>query len=397
MPAVALTILFVLFILLLPWALIYAKRRLAIKAWLSNIVICYIIGILLGNTRTFWLLPLLSSEASPPNWNAVAEGLASGSILLSLPILLFTNDIRKGLSSTGKMASLFFLGIGAAVLGSFLIGKWYADSDLLDVQTAAGMLTGVYTGGTPNMVAVSKALNAPERLFVLLNMTDVLASGVYFLLLLTLGGRLLGFLLPAFKGSRADLSGAEAELPQSTLTIRQKAVALAKGLVLTVGIVSISLMVAMLFSGAEGEPNQAVLWLLLTTLAVALSFVPPVRKLPVVADFAYYLLLVFGIGAGFLANFVDLAGEGLAYLQFNAWVLGLILIFYVLLAKLLGADKETFMFCTTAAILGPPFVAQIAGHLKNKALLPVGLALSLIGLAVGNYAGILVAYLLEWW
>lgn len=392
---VALTVgCFTLIFLLLPWLLIRIKRYWQ-QNWLSDIVLCYIVGMLLGNTRTLWLLPLLGREASSlPNWNALAEGIASGSILLSLPMLLFTNDIRKGLSYTGKMSSLFFLGVGAAILGSLIIGKWYATADLAYLSISAGMLTGVYTGGTPNMMAVSKALSAPEQLFILLNVTDVIVSGLYFLFLLSLGSRILGWVLPPFKGSRIAVATSLAPEQPSSLSLRQKAIALAKGLGLTLLIAGLSLALAMLFA-TNGEPHQALLWLVLTSLAIALSLVPSIRQLPVVPNMAHYLLLVFGLSAGFLANLGDLANEGLAYVQFNAWVLGLILLLYLLAAKLLGADKETFMFCTTAAILGPPFVAQIAGHLNNKTLLPIGIALSLLGLGLGNYAGMLVAYILD--
>lgn len=388
---------FVLFFALLPAALQRLSRLAKIERWLSDIVLCYLMGMLLGNTRAYWLLPLWTgASADMPSWNGLAEGLATGGILLSLPMLLFTNDIRKGLSYTGKMSSLFFFGVLSAVLAALVLGYVYQGQDLPHLNTAAGMLTGVYTGGTPNMVAVNKALDAPESLFILLNVTDVVVSGLYFLFLLTFGRPLLAWFLPAFKGDRgASIETVPVE-KAAPLQRMQKIRALAKGMGLTLLIVGASVAVAALFPNEKGEPNQASLWLVLTTAAIALSFRKSIRELPAVPDLAHYLLLVFGLSAGFLANLSDLADTGWVYLQFNLFFLLLVLLLYGLFGKLLRSDRETWMLCTVATIMGPPFVAQLAAHLKNKALLPIAVALSLVGLGLGNYTGLLVVYLLEW-
>ena len=44
--------------------------------------------------------------------------------------------------------------------------------------------------------------------------------------------------------------------------------------------------------------------------------------------------------------------------------------------------------------MGPPFVVQMASSIKNQELLPVAISLSILGLALGNYIGIFVAWIL---
>ncbi|MFO0005737.1 MAG: DUF819 family protein, partial [bacterium] len=71
---------------------------------------------------------------------------------------------------------------------------------------AAGMMTGVYIGGTPNMVAISKALNAEESMFTLLNATDTFCSALYLLFMFSLAKPLLRHVLPAFKVNSENLN-----------------------------------------------------------------------------------------------------------------------------------------------------------------------------------------------
>ena len=53
------------------------------------------------------------------------------------------------------------------------------------------------------------------------------------------------------------------------------------------------------------------------------------------------------------------------------------------------------MITSTAAIYGPVFVGQIASAIGNKKLIFTGIALGLLGFAVGNYLGIGLAYILK--
>ena len=49
----------------------------------------------------------------------------------------------------------------------------------------------------------------------------------------------------------------------------------------------------------------------------------------------------------------------------------------------------------TSLIFSPPFVPVVAAKLKNKEIIISGLTVGIIGYAVGNYLGILIAYALK--
>ena len=86
--------------------------------------------------------------------------------------------------------------------------------------------------------------------------------------------------------------------------------------------------------------------------------------------------------------------EGGQYLIFNAIILGSISIGHILLAIIFRVDVDSFIICSVANVMGPPFIGQACSSIKNKTLIPVGISLGLLGLAIANYIGILISYLL---
>lgn len=368
----------------LPYLLAQINAFLGLQKYLSNIIICYALGMLLGNAQ-----PLLLSESLGAQSAETAKLIAFVSVLLALPLLLMTADLRSWLRYLGHLGKVFFIMLGSTLMLALAFAYVLADGPYEELPTILGMFTGVYIGGTPNMVAVSQALEAEDGLFVLLNATDVLCSGLYFLLLLSLGNSLLGRFLPKFKPK-----GALEEEP--TISAEQydiKQIIWALGLALV--ILGLSLLPALYWPNAQGEINSSILLLAITTGSILLSFFGPTKNWQGVYPFADYLLLVFGLGAGYLANFSELAQDGASYLLLNASFLGLLLLLQLFWAYIFRIDRDSFMICSTATVMGPPFVAQISSSLKNRRLLAPAIAFSLLGLALANYLGVLVAYLAE--
>jgi uncharacterized membrane protein len=67
------------------------------------------------------------------------------------------------------------------------------------------------------------------------------------------------------------------------------------------------------------------------------------------------------------------------------------LIMQAILCKFFKVDTDTFLITSSAAIMSVPFIPVIAGALKNREILLPGFAAAIIGYAVGNYLGIIVA------
>jgi uncharacterized membrane protein len=58
-------------------------------------------------------------------------------------------------------------------------------------------------------------------------------------------------------------------------------------------------------------------------------------------------------------------------------------------------DTDTVVITSTAAVFGPPFVGPVAAAINNREIVVSGMTTGVVGLALGNYVGLAVAYLLR--
>ena len=142
--------------------------------------------------------------------------------------------------------------------------------------------------------------------------------------------------------------------------------------------------------------NVAFLILLLTTFSVLASLSPRIRKIRGTFEMGEYLLLMFCVAIGMMADFTKLAEDGGMIIAFTAMVLSTTIILHLIFSKLFKIDTDTVLITSTAAIYGPVFIGQIASAIRNKSLVFSGMATGLIGFAIGNYLGIAVAYFVRW-
>ena len=394
-------VLILLFCLFLPGYLVKWSKALGLNKIFSDILVCFGIGMLLGNTKPLWLYSWTDSDLSSTivkATNETAEISSFVAVLLAIPMLLMINHVSDWLKYTGKTMLIFFMGVISALVVTVAVGYFYSAS-LAEVETASGMMAGVYIGGTPNMVAVSKALNANDALFGILNTTDILCSGLYLFFLLSLAKPLFRFLLPKFVSKLSPEEINEELDDEETHPFPPKKfqwklirpLLIATGIAL--GVVVLSAVPAILIPDTQGKINQMVLFLVLTGLSIGLSFSVYIRKLEGVFNFAQYLLLIFALAVGYMADFAEVIDKGGDYLMFNAIIIVSIVSLHLLLAVLFRSDVDSFIIASTASILGPPFIGQVAGAIKNRELIPVGIALGLLGLTIGNFCGIFVSWL----
>ena len=63
--------------------------------------------------------------------------------------------------------------------------------------------------------------------------------------------------------------------------------------------------------------------------------------------------------------------------------------------RLMRVDADSMMISSVAFINSPPFVPMASAAMQNKRALVTGLGVGIIGYAVGNHFGVLMAELLE--
>ncbi len=365
----------VLLAVLFPLLANAAQSRRSIPEWCSSIVLCYGIGILVSNLR------LWSVDES------LMQAIAGGSMLIGLPLLLFAVKLRESFGYARRMLFSFFLCCLSGLLCTAAAGLYFA-ARIPDGWKISGMLTGLYTGGTPNVQAIGIALEAPPEYLVLIQAADIMLGGAYLLGLVTFLPALFARIYTVTP--QAPVGGvAGAERPGPNILPLHRLGQLGAGLLVTLG----GSLLCRVLSGSFLDPT--VLILTVTSLSLAVTLTPLRQRIGNSYPLGEYFVLIFCVSLGLMADFRALAEEGLQLLYFSALALASTTLLHLLLARLFRIDRDTVILSYVAAVYGPVFVVQVAAALKNRSLLAAAIAVSLLGFGVGNYLGIGLAYFLR--
>jgi uncharacterized membrane protein len=376
---IAFYLLFPVFILFLTWRFKAAEK-------IGAVLIAYLAGLILGNT-----------DVLPENAAQIQELMTSITIPLALPLLLFSMNIRSWVSKLGGTFLSLLLGIVSLLIP--VIGGFYLFRDNIDeAWKIAGLLTGVYTGGTPNLAAIKIALDVKEETYILTHTYDMFLSAVFLLFVMSIGQRvLLRFLKPYPKTNRENPeaeteSKSKSRRPFFHVFRKQTLLPLLASLGISVLILAIGGGVSMLFPESA---SMAVAILLITTLGIFVSLIPRVNKIQHTFDFGMYFILVFSIVVASMADFSNFGiAQAHLLLFITLCVIGSFII-HVLLSKIFRVDADNVIIVSTALACSPPFVPVVASALKNKEIILSGLAVGIIGYAIGNYLGISIAWILH--
>lgn len=240
------------------------------------------------------------------------------------------------------------------------------------------------------MQAIGIALQASESSFVMLNASDILIGGSYLLLLTSVVHGLLRFVLKDFADQDPIHPEQEAQSGAEKNSIPQTLLQLLSSIAISGSAAGITYLIF-------GNLNAtSFLILTLTTLSIVAARSPWIKKLGDTFQTGEYLLLIFCISLGMLADLSEIAGKGGVILLFSALTMYASIFIHLGLARLFGIDRDTFLITSTATIFGPPFIAQVASAMKNPKVIFPGIATALLGIAIGNYTGIGLAYFLRW-
>src|SRR5690554_386511 len=350
------------------------KRHRAFEVF-HPVLLCYASGIILANA------PGVVVDET------VARSISEAAIPLAIPLLLFSSDVRAWLKQGRPALVSFGCAIVSVLVVVALASGWMA-SWSEESEKIGGMMVGVYTGGTPNMLSVGKALGVSQEVFVAMNAADVVVGGFFLLFLLSVGQVVFRTLLG--RGADDETTGVAREEDARSEVVASEVV---RGVALAVLVVLLSVGLSWLVSGGI---SVAMVMLGITTGGIAGSLSTRVRAWAGTYEAGEYLILVFCVGIGALTRPGEVMGVGGAVIGAMAVVMLGSVALHALLARIFRVDADTFLITSTAAIYGPPFVPLIAERMGRRDLILPGVAMGLLGFAVGNYLGVGMAYALAW-
>ena len=373
-------ILTIVFFLLCPACVLWLCRRFPLLDKIGPVLILYIMGIIFGNLF------------HPSGMADVQDVLSSATVPLAIPLMLFSCTFQR--SKTRSQLIALLLGL-AAVTISVIVGYFLFGRNMEVGAKIGGMLTGVYTGGTINLASLKVMLGVSEETFILLNSFDMAVSFLYLTFLLSVGIRMFRRWLPAQTSDDdlEEIKEQEKEQPFKGLFTRQGL--RDAGFLLAVDALIIGISAGLGLLAGDGA-FMTVLILSLTTLGIAASFWRPIKKRKYGYEIGMYCIYVFSVVVASMADLRSLSISGsLNMLGYLTFVIFFSLLLEVLAAKPFKVDADTMTVSSVAYICSPPFVPMMAAAMKNKSVLAGGLSVGVVGYAVGNYLGFLIARLLE--
>ncbi|MGK7395838.1 MAG: DUF819 family protein [Candidatus Cyclobacteriaceae bacterium M3_2C_046] len=369
----------ILFLILFPLLILFIYKHLKLLKWISPVVWCYATGLFIANTSLIDLdknLTITVSEISIP---------------LAIALILFSIDFTKWFRTARTAAFSFFLGILGATFSSVLAAYIFA-GHTEEIWKIAGMTIGVYTGGTPNMSAIGLSLDVSEETFILVNAADIFLGGIYLVFLLTIAHPLLKKILPRYQFKSQHHTAVEQNKGLSHYQWPEQLKYIIIGLVL--GALVLGIAVGFSFLLLERLSVVSII-LAVTSLGILGSLIAPVRKLPGTFDTGQYLLLIFCLSIGSLADFNYIIDQSSVIFYFCLIAMFGAILIHLGLAYIFRIDADTMLITSVAGIYGPAFVPPVANVMKNQEIVITGLTTGIIGYAVANYWGLLVAYLLQ--
>jgi uncharacterized membrane protein len=417
-------VLLFVFYLITPFLLIYLTKKFTFLNRLGAVVLAYITGLIIGNTG---ILPsgsiefkkLLGTRAHMPS-NEFNEYLAASQvvpldetvnqisgiqdtlmtvmILLAIPLLLFSLDLKKWI----KLAKGAMLSLALAIFSVLVViiaGYFIFRDSINDTGKIAGMLVGVYTGGTPNLAAIGTALQVDAETFLLTHTSDLIVGSIALLFLMTIAQRVFHIFLPKFQmvykaENKLHLNDEADDIENFEPLFKKKNFPdLVKSLGASILVVAIGGGLSLLVP----KPTDTIVAILtITTLGLAASLLKPINKLRNSFQFGMYLIIVFSMVVSSMANLSNMIKPESQHLfYYVALVVMGSMALHVFLARIFKLDADTTIISITALTYSPPFVPAVAGAIKNKEVIISGLTIGILGYAFGTYLGIFIGTILK--
>ncbi len=345
----------------------------------------------------FWIyfLPMLAATFGLISAKSPVYGLITTYLLpASLVLLLLPVDIKAILRLGPKALAMFFIGAAGIMAGTVIAFALFKPLVGAEFWPGFGALSGSWTGGSANMIAVKEALSVPDAVFAPMVIVDTVVPYLWMGTLIALVG-----LQSAFdRWNRADRTILDHLGEHAAVHVASA------GGKRTLGGIVLALLVACTVSGAAHllarylpqikDVVSSYTWaiLLVSLIGIALSF-SPVRNLERSGatrtgyDLLYFVLTAIGAKASVasIGSALTLIGAGLLIVVIHAAIL-------LLGARLLRAP----MFLVAAASqanIGGAASAPVVAEVYHPGLASVGLLLAILGNIVGTWLGIVCAQL----
>ncbi len=351
--------------------------------FLPPLIFIYLVPVILTNNN---VLP-----AQSPVYDVMQEVM----LPMLLVLLLIKVNVRGAFRVMGRGIGVMLFGtLGVMVgapLGLMAVRPWLGP----EAWKSFGALSGSWIGGTANLAAVGKMLNATGSEVGLAVLAD---STIYIVWLpILLGSKRFADRFASFTGVEADRvermeeAATEEHETAEAPTTRDYLFLICAALCAT----WLADLAASQLPQAEPFLTRST-WqiLLITTFGLGFSYTPLFR-IPGSHELAMALLYVFVAKMGASAELSDVREHAVPFVIGAAIWIVIHGIFCVLGAKIFKTDLHTAAIASAANIGGAASATIVASY-HRRSLVPAAVLMAMMGYALGNYCGYLTALLCRW-
>ena len=352
---------------------------LVLAWWLSR---WWIWGQRLGVTMLVLMLGVVVRNGL--GWQAdvrVSAWITGPLTSVAIAELLLTIRLKPLFQRARPLLLLFGLAL-LATLAGVLTGAVVLAEPLRHQRSALmGLYTATFSGGSLNLVAVGRILSPPDALLALATAADQIVFTLWFALSIGLGRR----------DRRKRPIRRPPPLALSPSGSQDQPAGWGWPAALLWGLAAVGLS-DQLGKGLAGIGFAVPSILVLTTVAVVLAQAPGAESRRSCSEFGQFLIQPFFVVVGLGTPLAGVLTEGVWILVYAAVVVGMHALLVLVLGRW-GVPIADLLVASQAAIGGPSTALALATSLERDDLAVAGVALGLLGYALGTYMGVAMAAL----
>lgn len=320
----------------------------------------------------------------------VYDFLMTQGVSASIVLILLSVDIKSIKAAGPTMLKAFLIGALGSAFGAMIMSWVLFKSIGNESYKLAAQFTGTYVGGGMNFAALGRAFNTSSDLFTAGIAADVIITAIW--LVVCLAAPIL------------LTRNNQEEIIKDTTLIKDKSYTLEKSLYRSDGsmkIAHLAILVTITFGaifiseelGRQLPYIPEILWL--TTLVLLTAQIPYIKNISGGAMLGNYLLLLFLASNGAKSVVANIVAVGPAVFYFAMGTIALHGIFLFGLGYLLKIDAGTLAVASQANVGGSSSALALASARGYTDKILPGIAVGLLGYAVGNYLGLAVGNIMQ--
>jgi uncharacterized membrane protein len=342
----------------------------------------------IGAAATAILLALvLSNTGVIPGVSPVYDFLLGQAVIAGIILILLNVTLASIRQAGAPMLAAFALGAAGSAAGAVIMAMLVHVPIGPDAWKLSGQFTATYIGGGMNFAAVGQQLGTRSDLFTAGIAADVIVTAIWLIACLT---------APELFARRANSQRAVGEDTvrdgsSSDLVAQFQSSGVPLRLVDFAGLAVIVLGVMWLASALTSLAPVIPRLIWLTTLVLALAQLPVVRRLSGSVVIGNFLLLLFLASNGAKSIVSHIVDVGPAIFWFAAGTVAIHGIIIFGIGWLLRMNGDVLAIASQANVGGAATAMALAGSRRRPELILPGVAVGMLGNAIGNYAGIVIA------